>query len=340
MMMAKNNKWQPSNGILFGCAKPVALEYPKLCWKPKDQIQTISVQTRCYSNRDFQPTPERSKSPSALHDHGHSSRAHIDVLQPEQAVVGITNQQPKRDIPQVPSRDDVGSLDELPQSRVPAAARQPSSHSPKGFAMDRGEVESNSNHISVTRRVNWSYDLYTGPKNERVKVHYCKNKLDTERIAKLFLDEDVIGFDIEWKSNAHAKDGAKKNVSLIQLASEERVALFHIARYRDEESLEGLVAPTLKDIMESPHITKVGVAIKGDCTRLRRFLGIESRGLFELSHLYRLVKYSGGDTSSINKKLVNLATQVEEHLGLPLSKGDARTSDWSLALDITQVQCS
>ena len=236
--------------------------------------------------------------------------------------------------------DDVNSLKELPRSGVSAAAKHPSSHSPKGFAMSCNAVESNTKDTSTTKPVSWSYALYTGPKNETIKVHYCKTKVDTERIAQLFRDEDVIGFDIEWRPMAQAKDGIKQNVSLIQLASEERIALFHVARFRDEDSVQGLVAPTLKAVMESPHITKVGVGIKGDCTRLHRFLGIESRGLFELSHLYKLVKYSGGDTSSINKKLVRLASQVEEHLGLPLSKGGARMSDWSLALNLAQVQCS
>ncbi|KAL8791284.1 MAG: hypothetical protein Q9195_005973 [Heterodermia aff. obscurata] len=316
----------------------MGLEYNRLRRRPKDQIQNIGAQTRCYSNQNFQPTPERSKSPSAFHDYDYLSRARLDLLQRQQVTADIAKRTSTRNIAQNTHIDDVSPLEELPQSRVSSAARHPSSHSPKGFTMSCSDVKSNTNDDSNIRPVNWSYALYSGPKNERVKVHYCKNKVDTERIAQLFRDEEVIGFDIEWKANAQAKDGIKQNVSLIQMASEERVALFHVARYRDEESREGLVAPTLKVIMESPQITKVGVNIKGDCTRLQRFLGIESRGLFELSHLYKLVKYSGGDTSSINKRLVRLATQVEEHLGLPLSKGAERMSDWSLALDLNQVQ--
>lgn len=220
----------------------------------------------------------------------------------------------------------------------PATVAPPtySSQSPKGYSMNQGVQRSDD--TTPQKPVYWSYALYIGPKMEKVKVHYCKNKSDTERIAQLFLGQEVLGFDIEWKPNAQAKDGVKKNVSLIQIASEERVALFHIARYPDSLSTDSFVSPTLKAIMESQDITKVGVAIKGDCTRLRRFMGIESRGLFELSHLYKLVKFSGNNASSVNKLLVRLATQVEEHLGLPLSKGDARTSDWSLDLNIEQVQ--
>ena len=230
--------------------------------------------------------------------------------------------------------------DKGPSSPVDSASLQgPLSYGPKGFSMHLPSGTDKKQDGIYGKSAYWSYALYAGPNDERVKVHYCKNKVDTERVARLFKGEDVIGFDIEWKANAKFTDGVKKNISLIQIASEERVALFHIARYREDAAVEDLVTPTLKAIMESPDITKVGVAIKGDCTRLRRFMGIESQGIFELSHLYKLVKYSAGDAGCINKRLVSLAAQVEGHLGLPLLKGDERTSDWSLDLDMAQVQC-
>ena len=81
-----------------------------------------------------------------------------------------------------------------------------------------------------------------------------------------------------------------------------------------------------------------GVAIKADCTRLRKFLGIDSHGLFELSHLHKLVKFYSGNVRKINKMLVALNQQVEEHLQLPLSKGDVRMSDWSTVQDLIYEQ--
>ena len=181
----------------------------------------------------------------------------------------------------------------------------------------------------------WNYSLYEGPRGEKVKIHYCKSKETAERIAELFLDQEVVGFDLEWKPHATPKEGIRKNVSLIQLASEERIALFHLALFHKGD----LVPPNLRKVLESPNITKVGVAVKGDSTRLRRFLQIDSRGLFELSHLYKLVKFSTGDVKKINKMLVSLAQQVQEHLHLPLSKGDVRGSDWSQELDYEQIRC-
>jgi hypothetical protein len=184
----------------------------------------------------------------------------------------------------------------------------------------------------------WSYTLYRGPGGEKVKVHYCKSKHTTERVLEeYFLDKKVIGFDIEWKADSSRSMGPKKNVSLIQIACEDRIALFHVALYAGDK-LEDLVAPSLKKIMEDPNTTKVGVAIKGDCTRLRNHLDIHSRGIFELSHLHKLVKYSSSkDYKLINKKLVSLATQTQEHLHLPLFKGEVRGSDWSLPLALDQI---
>ena len=213
-------------------------------------------------------------------------------------------------------------------------------YSPAGFHIPDDQLPNDSRCDQQSGLKHWSYGLYRGPDGGRVKVHYCKTRTDTERIARLFLDEEVLGFDIEWKPSAFAKEGIKKNVALIQIACETRIALFHVARFWGEDSVENLVAPTFKQLMESQQITKVGVSIRADCTRLRRFMGIDSRGLFELSHLHKLVKYSTNDVSSVDKRLVSLARQVNEHLGLPLWKDSAvRRSDWSEAdLHYEQVQ--
>ena len=188
----------------------------------------------------------------------------------------------------------------------------------------------------------WSHTFYRGLETNGVfkkpTVHYCTSKTTTERVIKTyFKDQKLLGFDIEWKPDAFKHFGPKKNVSLIQIASEERIALFHIALFPGN-AITDLVAPSLKEIMEDPSVTKTGVSIKADCTRLRNFLGIEARGLFELSHLYKLVKFSESkDHKLINKRLVSLATQVQEHLHLPMNKGDVRGSDWSRKLSHEQI---
>jgi exonuclease 3'-5' domain-containing protein 2 len=190
----------------------------------------------------------------------------------------------------------------------------------------------------------WSYTLYRGPAEKsgaetKVKVHYCKSKHTMERVSRYFSNEPIIGFDLEWSPDANKHSGIRRNVSLIQMASPSRIALFHIALFPKSDDF---VAPTFRAIMEDPEISKVGVAVKADCTRLRNFLGVATRGIFELSHMYKLVKYSSsGEVQFVNKRLVPLATQVEEYLRLPMFKGqDVRASDWSQSLNMSQIICT
>ncbi|KAK1138961.1 hypothetical protein N8T08_001605 [Aspergillus melleus] len=186
----------------------------------------------------------------------------------------------------------------------------------------------------------WSYSSQKSPDGKDIIVHYCKSLKNMEKVAKLFADDKILGFDMEWKAQASASDSLQSNVSLIQIANRSRIALFQVAMFKPAKGVKDLVAPTLKKILESPDITKVGVSIKADCTRLRKFLKIDTRAIFELSHLHKLVKYCHSNPRLINKRLVSLNDQVEEHFGLPLVKDESvRCSDWTVALNYTQVQC-
>lgn len=183
----------------------------------------------------------------------------------------------------------------------------------------------------------WSHRLHKGPDGKPIVVHYCRSLATTEEIARLFLEDKVIGLDLEW--NIQGSNDIQSNVSLIQIANDRRIALFHIAQFKPAKGLHDFVSPTLRRILESPEVTKAGVSIKADCTRLRKYLGIDTQGIFELSHLHRLVKYCQTSPKLVNKRLVNLSEQVEEHFGLPLLKeGDVRCSDWSRFLNYNQVQ--
>ncbi|KAL4974193.1 hypothetical protein BDW66DRAFT_91734 [Aspergillus desertorum] len=67
---------------------------------------------------------------------------------------------------------------------------------------------------------------------------------------------------------------------------------------------------------------KTGVKIRGDCTCLRKYLGINTCGTFVLRHLYKLIKccHTSPNLINIYHVRVRLADQVQEHLGLPLAK--------------------
>ena len=127
---------------------------------------------------------------------------------------------------------------------------------------------------------------------------------------------------MEWCYRA--TKGIKGNISLIQVACEDKIALFHIAKH-DGRTVAELLAPSLRKLIEDPHIFKCGVAVNNaDGNRLRRYMRLEPQGMFELSHLHRVVKWAKRDPSKVNKKLVQLTHLAQEHLGRPLFKGDVR----------------
>lgn len=182
----------------------------------------------------------------------------------------------------------------------------------------------------------YSQSLYRGPEDQQLAIHYCHTPEIAKRVLPYFLEEKVLGFDIEWKPHPNPRS-IKENASLIQIASEDRIALFHISLYPGTKP-EELVPDDLRTIIESPDIYKVGVAIKGDFTRLAKYLGVKPQGVFELSRLHNLVEnYGQDDKLAASRKLCALATQVKQHLFLPLYKGEVRESDWTTRLKNDQL---
>ncbi|ETS85638.1 hypothetical protein PFICI_03663 [Pestalotiopsis fici W106-1] len=179
----------------------------------------------------------------------------------------------------------------------------------------------------------WTHTLYRGANGQLPRILYSNTKAQSEEIAKEFLGEAVLGFDMEWpwpdKNSARLQD----KVSLIQIASESKIALFHVALHGGN-TVDELLAPSLKKIIESPDIIKVGVKIQdADFARLRQHMGLQPRSGFELSHLFTLVKFGLSEPDKLRTNLVALARQVEEILGLPLCKDNSvRKSDWSKPL--------
>jgi ribonuclease D len=183
----------------------------------------------------------------------------------------------------------------------------------------------------------WSYRLYKNADNKLPEILYSKTKADSEAIVKQFLDEPVVGFDMEWPWNDWKKSELQNKIGLIQIASESKIALIHIGLHTGKTT-DDIIAPSLKKLIEDPKIGKLGVGIlSADFARLRRFFHLKPRGAVELSHLYRLVKFGGYKPELVSTKMVSLARLVEDQLGHPLYKGDVRTSNWSKPLSRDQI---
>ncbi|KXL50559.1 hypothetical protein M433DRAFT_36240, partial [Acidomyces richmondensis BFW] len=184
----------------------------------------------------------------------------------------------------------------------------------------------------------WTYKLYKDSAGETPLIYYCQKFEQAQEQAKKFLHEPILGFDLEWEPNTKAKT-IKQNVSLIQIAAEDKIGLFHIARFVGDKT-EDLMPPALREILESDKIVKAGVNVANDSTRLAKWLGVNMKGLFELSHLYKVVKYSHSNRSAIDKKPLKLAEQVQQALLLPMKKDDVRVSNWSKRLNSQQTEYS
>jgi hypothetical protein len=245
------------------------------------------------------------------------------------------------------SSDESETRSEPDDSDVDETDEEPSEiHTPLEFQIPEDVLRAAMTAPENTKASFWSSTLYRGPEDVPVLVHYCKTKEVAERVARHFVNEPVVGFDIEWKPYS-SPESIKKNVSLIQLACEDRIALFHVALFQGSTAAQ-LMPPTLKTILESPDIYKVGVAVKGDFSRVSKFLKVEPQGVYELSRLHNLVEHYATEPSRVNNKLVGLAPQVQQHLQLPLYKGgqliddpedlnNVRSSDWSLSLNRQQI---
>lgn len=123
-----------------------------------------------------------------------------------------------------------------------------------------------------------------------------------------------------WSRKYNIKDA----ISVIQVASEDKIVLFHIALFTGK-TVTQLLVPSLRKLIEDSGILKCGVAINNaDGNRLRRYMHLDPKGMFELSHLHHLVKWTREDRSRVTKRLVKLTDLVQEHFGRPLFKGDVR----------------
>lgn len=191
----------------------------------------------------------------------------------------------------------------------------------------------------ITKKRWWSHLLYRGPNGEQVKILYSKTKADSEILAQQFLKEKIVGFDMEWPWDDWRRPNKLQNkIGLIQVATEDKIALFHIGLHTGTTT-DDIMAPSLRKLIEDPKIGKAGVAIlNADFARLSKYFKVVPKAAVELSHLHRLVTFGEHKPELVSTKMTGLAHQVEQHFGHSLKKGSVRTSDWSKPLSREQIE--
>lgn len=260
---------------------------------------------------------------------------------------GLASSSQKREETAKPSNDDgqtepLSPVRPLPKAEVTGAEPE-SGHADRRVTPLRFNISAEDYRAAVTASPStgaayWSYAMYKDPAGQRPSVRYCRNMEAAERELQHFVGQPVLGFDIEWEPGASKKSSIKANVSLIQLACEDRICLIHTAQFRGDAP-EDLMPPTLQSILGSENVVKAGVNISGDATRIERHLGVRMVGQFELAHLYKVVT---SPAAQVNKSLkgAGLAAQVQSVLLLPLKKDDVRVSQWSRPLSKEQADYS
>ena len=185
----------------------------------------------------------------------------------------------------------------------------------------------------------WTYEHHGSRTGSTPTLHVCETLESADAAMEHLQDDEVLGLDLEWVSNSSSDMDPKRRVSLIQVAGRSHIVLIQVARFTGTHPAE-LMPAKLRTLLESATAKKTGVNIRNDCTRLRESFGVAPRAVYELSHLHRLVKHAPEgltNNRNINKKLVALAAQVHEHLGLPLRKEQhVRAGDWTRPLTAEQ----
>ena len=80
----------------------------------------------------------------------------------------------------------------------------------------------------------WHHHWYRNSKDQKPTVLYSRTKARSEEIAQLFLNESVLGFDMEWPWLSESTRLQEK-VGLIQIASQSHIGLFR--KYHSFEPL-------------------------------------------------------------------------------------------------------
>ena len=117
----------------------------------------------------------------------------------------------------------------------------------------------------------------------------------------------LLGIDTETRPSF--KKGESHKVALLQVATDERCYLFRLYKF-------GLTLPLIQ-LLENPHIAKVGISLKDDFLQLHKWAPFESKNVIELQ---TLVQDIGIDDKSLQKIYANL-------FGFKISKSQ-RLSNW------------
>jgi ribonuclease D len=151
-----------------------------------------------------------------------------------------------------------------------------------------------------------------------------------ERRAKELLKAQIVGLDTEFRAGGGCQLTDK--VSLIQVATETQIVLFHVAQFDGKQTSE-LIPPSLKRLLESPNIVKTGSGVHGDAARLEKYFDCKVQRAYDLKQFLQIVHPKEKSESAT----LDIMTRRYYEIGLDKTQSN-RCTDWTKPLNEKQKE--
>lgn len=148
------------------------------------------------------------------------------------------------------------------------------------------------------------------------EIVVIEDKKEADEMAAQLLYSPILGFDTETRPAF--RKGETYKVSLLQLCDNQKVYLFRLNKC-------GLT-PVLRQILENPQITKIGVGIRDDLRHLQQWTSFTPASFVDLQNY---AEKFGIEDKSFSKLMAII-------FGVKISKRQ-RTSNWEAAV-LTEAQ--
>ena len=117
------------------------------------------------------------------------------------------------------------------------------------------------------------------------RIILVQDPLTARKAMRYLSDCTILGFDTETRPNFHK--GQNNHVALMQISTTDCCFLIRLNRLG--------VFPELRELLENPSITKIGLSLKDDFHTINRLAPVDPKGFVELQQMVR--EYMISDSS-------------------------------------------
>ncbi|TFY80352.1 hypothetical protein EWM64_g3659 [Hericium alpestre] len=233
-------------------------------------------------------------------------------------------------------KENQASAVSLPKQRKPRTTKKPASAPAKTSPLEEQAIPSTNEVADGTQATVSSkpaakptMPLYTYRDTiPKPTVMYIQTEEEADEVVQAL--NGPVGFDLEWR--VFIRRGARmteRRTALVQLCDSTMILLLQVSSMQR-------FPQKLKELIESPHVAKMGANIRNDGMKLYRDFGILARNLVELGGLAR--QADERFQKAYSRSIVSLAKVIAFYLRRSLDKGPVRTSNWEAQLTREQME--